>query len=354
MGISFNLLERLRSDGLFRKGCRILDIGSSNLYNAPLESVQAFIGEFNASLPTASTRALAEKLAKGSTYDPKTGGANNAFAGELLEACGFSYLAFDIADGYRTQIFDLNREPLGDAHRGAFDIVLNIGTTEHVLNQHNSFEIIHDAAKIGAYIVHQLPTAGFTDHAYFVYTGRLFFDLAGYNEYEIVDVWYDGPAGEDDLLTSVRAYKSYFPKLAELADFPAINIPNVALNVVYRKTKNKPFKACLEMSTSVGNIPSAVHKAYEGGRTYAGGSTALDPKVTALQERASKLAGHLVRDAKQLDEIYYLYGQYVALGLEFPLELEEHSLRLILEFLRPDDKEAAARLATVERMRGNY
>ena len=352
MGISFGLLERLRSDGLFRKGCRILDIGSSNLYNAPAAAVQTFMAEFNSGAPAARTLALAEKLAKGSAYDAQTGGANNAFAGELLEACGFSYLAFDIADGYRTQIFDLNRERLGDAHRSAFDVVLNIGTTEHVLNQHNSFEIIHDATKVGGHIVHQLPAAGFTDHAYFVYTGRLFFDLAGYNEYEIVDAWYDGPADEDDLLTSVRAYKSYFPKIAELAGLPAINIPNVALTVVYRKTKNKPFKACLEMSTSVGNIPANVHKAYEGGRAREDARAAPDPKVAALHERASKLVGLLASDPKQLDEIYDLYGQYVALGLDFPLELEEHSLRLILEFLRPDDKEAAARLATVLRMQG--
>jgi len=74
MGISFGLLERLRSDGLFSEGCRILDIGSSNLYDAPAASVQAFLKDFNHGLPAARAFALAEKLAKGSTYDPQAGG----------------------------------------------------------------------------------------------------------------------------------------------------------------------------------------------------------------------------------------------------------------------------------------
>jgi O-methyltransferase len=348
MGISFGLLERLRSDGLFRKGCRILDIGSSNLYNASVAPMQAFLAEFNPGLPPAKARALVERLAKGSAYDPQTGGTNKAFAGELLEACGFSYLAFDIADGYRTQIFDLNRERLSGSQRNAFYVVLNIGTTEHVLNQHNSFELIHNATKVGGHIVHQLPASGFTDHGYFVYTGRLFFDLAGYNGYEIIDCWYE-PAGEDDLLTSARAYKSYFPRIADLAELPAINIPNVALTVVYRKTKRKPFKACLELSTSVRMTSADVHTVHTVDATE---TEAPRSPADLLLQRTATLSGRLARDPKQLDEIYDLYGQYVALGLEFPLALEEHSLRLILEFLRPDDKEAAARLATVLHLQG--
>lgn len=132
-----------------------------------------------------------------------------------------------------------------------------------MLNQFNSFEAIHDAARTGGHIIHQLPVAGFTDHAYFVYTGRFFFDLAGYNGYDIVDLWYDGPTDNDDLLTSVRSYKTYFPKLEPLAEKDRIDIPNCALTIIYRKTKTAPFNACLETSTSVGNIPDEVHRSYE-------------------------------------------------------------------------------------------
>ncbi len=265
MGISFALLEQLREKGMLEKGWKVLDIGSSNLYNAPPNQISRFISHYTVDASQADTQAFAERLAKGSSYDAVTGGANNSFAGELLDYCGVKYLSFDIADGYKTEIFDLNRQVLPEKHRGAFDLVINCGTTEHVLNQYNSFEVIHDAARVGGLILHQLPVAGFTDHAYFVYTGRFFFDLAGYNGYEIADVWYDGPSNSDDLLTSVRSYKSYFPKLEPLAKRERIDIPNCAISIIYRKTSAASFNACLETSTSVGDIPSGVQRSYQTG-----------------------------------------------------------------------------------------
>jgi len=384
LGIAFALLDRLRGDGLFRPGTRVLDIGSSNLYSAHPDSIKAFIAAFRP--VDAESATLADKLAAGSAYSPGTGGANNAFAGELLEHCGVSYLAFDIAKGFNTRVFDLNRETLPQTDCGKFDAVLNIGTTEHVLNQYNSFEVIHDACKVGGFIVHQLPAAGFTDHAYFIYTGRLFFDLAGYNGYEIVDVWYDGPTGEDDLYTSVRAYSSYFPPLAELARSQPLGIPNCALTIVYCKKTPAPFKACLEMSTSVGEIPTDVHSAYKDGtrkRQISGRAQRTEPRSSAprlrrwwplsarrsavpakeiapqpatspnrqaLHVRAEELRGRLTPDPAGLDEIYTLYADYVAQNEPFPLDIEEHSLRVLLASVRPDDKSAAARLADVLRM----
>ncbi len=265
MGISFGLLEQLRGRGLLQKGTRILDIGSSNLYGAQVEQVLSFVSNYRPAGPAAETGVFARRLAEGSAYDAVTGGANKSFAGELLDYCGMEYLSFDIASGYKTKIFDLNRHKLPKEHRAAFDLVINCGTTEHVLNQYNSFEVIHDAAKVGGHILHQLPVAGYTDHAYFVYTGRLFFDLAGYNGYDIVDLWYEGPANHDDLLTSVRSYKTYFPKLETWAGKDRIDIPNCALTIIYRKKQNAPFNACLETSTSVGDIPGEVRRSYDGG-----------------------------------------------------------------------------------------
>ncbi|HLI11523.1 MAG TPA: hypothetical protein VKY65_07975 [Alphaproteobacteria bacterium] len=262
MGITLEFLDRLRDNGLLEKGNKILDIGSSNLYQVQLEHVRDFISHY---LPTKSgseVEKFASRIVEGSSYDADKGGSNGAFAGELLDCCGINYTSLDIAVGYKTKIFDLNRDRLPKTLRGAFDAVLNIGTTEHVLNQYNSFQVIHDATRVGGCIVHQLPTAGFTDHGYFIYTGRLLFDLVGYNGYEIVDIWYDGPVGEDDLYTSVRAYKTLFPKLVELAAASPVRVPNCALTVIMRKTKDAPFVACLETSTGVGEIPLKVRSNY--------------------------------------------------------------------------------------------
>ena len=143
------------------------------------------------------------KLAAGSRYDADDGGKNEAWAGALFEACGIDYLAFDLAKGYKTEIFDLNSQKLNRAHCGALDLIMNCGTTEHFIGQFNVFTQIHDACKVGGYINHQLPHIGWANHGYFTYTGRFFFDMAGHNKYEVIAFWYD-VGGHEPLLKCTR------------------------------------------------------------------------------------------------------------------------------------------------------
>src|SRR3990172_8654910 len=123
------------------------------------------------------------------------------------------YLAFDIAYGYRTTILDLNCAVLPASLQKRFDLVLNFGTTEHILNQLNCFKVIHDATKVGGYIYHQLPAIGYVNHGYVTYTGRCFFDLAIYNQYELIACWFEGPSGRNCVLESLKNYSTHFPAL---------------------------------------------------------------------------------------------------------------------------------------------
>jgi hypothetical protein len=50
---------------------------------------------------------------------------------------------------------------------------------------------------------HSLPGIGYVDHGYITYTSRCFFDLAGYNGYEVVDFWFEGPGGDNNLYEGV-------------------------------------------------------------------------------------------------------------------------------------------------------
>jgi len=265
MGIAFVFLARLRSCGVLPAGSKVLDIGSSNLYSASSQELANFIADYK---PEAAaepgTAEFIRRLSDGSDYSPETGSANESFVGELLDFCGLDYTSFDIAAGYNTKILDLNRSHLPEQYRSAFDLVLNFGTTEHVMNQLNSFEIIHDATRVGGCMAHQLPVAGHTDHGYFLYTGRLFFDLAGYNGYEIVDLAYEDAVSKADLFQPVRSYASVFPRfVAQFADRTPVQIPDRTLTVIYRKTRHAPFKLCLETSTSVGEISDQVRRSYQ-------------------------------------------------------------------------------------------
>jgi len=174
MGISLAVIDKLQELGLFGGGrTSVLDIGSSNLYSASADGIQRFLAAHGVPISPEVT-AFAEKLARGSTYDPVSGGVNNSFVGELFEKAGMKYDAIDIADGYGTTILDLNHTPAPPHFVGAFDLVLNFGTTEHLLNQYNAFRVMHDSTKVGGYIVNSLPAVGYSDHGYITYTPRFF------------------------------------------------------------------------------------------------------------------------------------------------------------------------------------
>jgi SAM-dependent methyltransferase len=274
MGIAFSYINKMDELGLFqRRGTSILDIGSSNLYSASADGVKAFLERY----PPASRDGLDEfaaRLAAGSAYDPIRGGLNEAFAGELFEKAGMTYESFDIASGYRTTILDLNRASLPAPLRGKFDLVLNFGTTEHILNQLNCFSVIHDATKVGGYIYHSLPAVGYVNHGYVTYTGKCFFDVAACNGYEIVACWFDGPSGGASIFDSLQSYSAYFPALKKALDdfgksergraLGEMKIPDIGINVVLRKHEDRSFRGALEASTSVGVIPTGVYAAYAG------------------------------------------------------------------------------------------
>ena len=276
MGISLQALERLHALGLLSPGASVLDIGSSNLYSATSGGLRQFLSQYGA-IGADPNPDFIERLARGSKYGPD-GVANESFVGELLERAGLTYLSFDIANGYKTQIFDFNRGVLEERLRGTFDTVINFGTTEHVLNQLNAFRVIHDAAKPGGYMAHNVPCVGYVDHGFFAYTPRVFFDIAGYNDYELVCFEYQGPNRGKELYSIVRDYRPYFPRLSatlesaantELATFQA---PDISILVIFRKKKADDFCTPMELSTSVGQItltdPNAV----------AGASSAISTK----------------------------------------------------------------------------
>lgn len=265
MGITQSSIEKLNGIGLFKQdGMAVLDVGSSNLYSASEAGVKNFLAQYAPDLDGADVSAFASHLTQGSGYNPESGGTNDAFVGELFEKAGFSYDAIDIADGYRTTIVDLNHENPPENFLDKFDLVLNFGTTEHLLNQYNAFRFIHNSVKVGGYIVHSLPCVGYSNHGYLTYTPRCFFDLAGFNQYEVTDFWFDACEANNDLFAPLRDYATYFPSLTRtIANgnstaggqiVSSLNVPDVSIFIVLRKVKDTPFVGPMETSTSVGDV----------------------------------------------------------------------------------------------------
>ena len=99
---------------------------------------------------------------------------------------GCTYAAIDI-DGTPGSIpLDLNVDDAPAAARGAFHLVTNFGTTEHIANQLNVFKVIHDLAVPGGVFVHEVPAQGMWNHGLVNYNPKFFWMLARSNGYEVI------------------------------------------------------------------------------------------------------------------------------------------------------------------------
>lgn len=115
---------------------------------------------------------------------------------EYYENRGVAHVSFDLNGQHGALAVDLAR-PIADAEwRGAFDIVTNSGTTEHVEPleaQHTCFMNIHDCLKVGGISVHLVPDLDeleqrgrWKNHCNNYYTAGFFDTLAALNDYTVV------------------------------------------------------------------------------------------------------------------------------------------------------------------------
>jgi hypothetical protein len=109
----------------------------------------------------------------------------NSPPGRLLwSALGLQSKSIDIEGGDIR--IDLNKGRVPSRYRGAFDLAINAGTTEHIANQGNAFAAIHGLVRSGGLMYHQVPATGNFDHGFFGYQPKFFHRLAESNDYEIV------------------------------------------------------------------------------------------------------------------------------------------------------------------------
>jgi hypothetical protein len=72
----------------------------------------------------------------------------------------------------------------------AFDLILNLGTTEHVFNIYQAFKTIHDHVSPGGLMIHGLPFTGWIDHGFYNFQPTFYFDIAAANRYQVLGAVY--------------------------------------------------------------------------------------------------------------------------------------------------------------------
>jgi hypothetical protein len=174
MGVSPDNLDMIGSlyrRGSLPRGGAVADLGCSQLRNASPDDVRRFFGYFGTNVPDQEIERLA---------------AHNVFLTEHLKRAGLSYRAFDIVTAPDCEWLDLNSDRVPKRWRGHFDLVLNFGTTEHVLNQLNALRILHDLAKAQGLIYSYFVRGGYMDHGLLHYSDRFVDLLCAANGYETI------------------------------------------------------------------------------------------------------------------------------------------------------------------------
>lgn len=266
MGLGMWYMQYMSEKRFFdSKNSKVLDIGSQNLLSAEAEDIVAFAKKHGY---IGSLEYLSEEAKRISYFSIPRPGERTSYVSELFDLTDIEYHSFDICPALKTEIFELNFQSLPDKFKNYFDVVLNFGTTEHILNQYNAFKIMHEATKIGGRIFHQVPTMGWFNHGYVCYHSLFFQDIGQCNKYEVTDIWLNqaGVMSMEVLNLDVRPGDD--PLLLTNEKNSMLNIsnnifPNYNINVLFTKNVDAEFKIPLELQTSH-SAPDPKFKPEEG------------------------------------------------------------------------------------------
>jgi len=252
MAIGWIYLKYLHSRGVFRAGkAKILDVGCQNLFSIPENEGVSFLLDNRTRYRGEPLRDRVRQLSVRSTW-PK-GIGDTVFFSEFVALSGLQYCSYDIFPGPGVHIFDMNSDTVPPEHHAAFDCVFNFGTTEHVFNQYNSFKVIHEVTALNGHMFHQVPTVGYINHGYWIYSPRTLLELARANAYTVEAFWITGPQGSSSLAGEAAApelsWDLALPENAEGAWAEAL-VPNGLINALFVKREACPFRLSLDTTTS--------------------------------------------------------------------------------------------------------
>jgi hypothetical protein len=172
---------------------KILDIGPQNVLLVREEQIREFIA--NQGGANISENVLAAKVKRLVYFSTPRPEERTLLLSEITDLTNIEYNSVDVCPGLKTTILDLNFDIVPENMVGHYDVIFNFGTTEHIFNQWNCFEFMHDAVKVGGVIYHQLPASGYLDHGYYCYTPLFFQEMAEANKY-VLEHLAVTPAGE--------------------------------------------------------------------------------------------------------------------------------------------------------------
>jgi hypothetical protein len=242
MGLSRLFLAdfvELERSGLLGSGRNVVEIGAQQLSDPFLCAADLLDIVYRPDGPWgASSRPIL-----GAPKGDNRGLANSAPSSrQFWESLGFNYACIDF-DGHRNSIaLDLNHDAVPEPLRCNFDFVVNTGTTEHVANQENAFRVIHDLARVGAVMYHEVPVCMF-GHGLINYSPKLFLQLFRQNLYEPLFIR-TAALGTPAIPRYVRAMNRKWGR-GHVFNFDGVK--DILITAAFRKVHDRPFVTPLDL-----------------------------------------------------------------------------------------------------------
>ena len=236
-------LINLRRAGRLPDRGRVVEIGAQQLSNSFLRASAelAELYDLFGRAPVALGAPQETATVDGIERQAETAPASQPF----WESLGFAYDAVEYGGHRDVTSLDLNRDSVPASLRGAFDLVVNAGTTEHVVNQDNAFRVIHDLAKVGGVMLHEVPGGGMLTHGVVSYNPQFFWLLCRDNNYDVFDLTVshavDAPISNDVLASNAQFAKS------RKAIQSRLSVPIFQLTAILQKTSTNAFVTPLDV-----------------------------------------------------------------------------------------------------------
>jgi len=213
------LLELKRADAI--PGRRMIEIGAHQLSNfflravAELNEIYRLFDATYVSLGSETDRNAPDWLEMIRPTSP--------MSERFWRSLGFSYTAIEFEGRHGVMSFDLNTDPIPAAMLGAYDLLVNAGTTEHVFNQDHAFRVMHDLVAPGGIMMHTGPATGWAMHGLYQYSPKFFWKLCDSNDYEILRLqlfpWRSRPIPSQIIDSNAKWGSARYPPLpAELME----------------------------------------------------------------------------------------------------------------------------------------
>jgi hypothetical protein len=294
------VLQMLES-GVFDKRRNVLEMGHSKLGPIPASELSPWLLRLQGkkSLSEVDQQALKKLIASSESSDFD----QSPSVGELLKLAGMTYRSLAQAGGANSPTFSLERDSLPSSEVGAWDVVLNLGTSSRLMNQLHFTQLMHQAARKRGVIVHWLPAISGGRHYWLSSTGRLLFDIGYFNQYELIA--FSMERGEDLEAIDLPVFEKKGAGPAKVSSnllIQNLRIPRISMLAACLKTQNEPFLGAVELQTSVGEIPAEVASSYgpkgmaRTGRAYSKGAI---PKLLRKLRSLPILSGILNKVANR-------------------------------------------------------